>query len=276
MLITVSHVTRYSYDEPVHYTVQSLRLTPAPFKGQRIVNWQVRVPGCAKSAAVQGRVRQCRGPRHRPRPPQRAGDRGRRHGRNQRLQRRGGRSCQVHPAPRLPEGNASRHARTPPSATWPNPSSEKDPLDRLHALAGSVRDRIDYVAGITDAHTGAAAALADGKGVCQDHAHIFISAARTLGIPARYITGYLLMDDAATRRCAPRLGGGLDRPARLGRLRHRQPGLPHRSLRAPRRRPRRRLRRPHHRLAPGRGKREARSVRRRAAAERAAVRRVPQ
>ena len=59
-----------------------------------------------------------------------------------------------------------------------------------------MRDRIDYVAGITDTHTGAAAALADGKGVCQDHAHVFISAARTLGIPARYITGYLLMDDA--------------------------------------------------------------------------------
>jgi transglutaminase-like putative cysteine protease len=72
---------------------------------------------------------------------------------------------------------------------------ETDPLDRLHALAGLVRDRVDYVAGITDAHTGAAEALADAKGVCQDHAHIFISAARTLGIPARYITGYLVMDD---------------------------------------------------------------------------------
>ena len=36
MLICVSHVTRYTYDEPVDYTVQSLRLTPAPFKGQRV------------------------------------------------------------------------------------------------------------------------------------------------------------------------------------------------------------------------------------------------
>ena len=36
MLISVSHVTRYIYDEPVNYTVQSLRLTPAQFKGQRI------------------------------------------------------------------------------------------------------------------------------------------------------------------------------------------------------------------------------------------------
>ena len=30
--------------------------------------------------------------------------------------------------------------------------------------------------------------------MCQDHAHIFISAARTLGVPARYITGYLLLE----------------------------------------------------------------------------------
>jgi transglutaminase-like putative cysteine protease len=40
--------------------------------------------------------------------------------------------------------------------------------------------------------------LADGKGVCQDHAHIFIAAARTLGVPARYITGYLLLDSGGT------------------------------------------------------------------------------
>ena len=38
-------------------------------------------------------------------------------------------------------------------------------------------------------------ALAQGKGVCQDHAHVFVSAARTLGIPARYVAGYLLADE---------------------------------------------------------------------------------
>jgi transglutaminase-like putative cysteine protease len=34
--------------------------------------------------------------------------------------------------------------------------------------------------------------------VCQDHAHIFIAAARTLGIPARYVTGYLVLAGQAT------------------------------------------------------------------------------
>ncbi len=37
--------------------------------------------------------------------------------------------------------------------------------------------------------------MTQGKGVCQDHAHIFIAAARLLGFPARYVSGYLMLDD---------------------------------------------------------------------------------
>jgi transglutaminase-like putative cysteine protease len=32
-------------------------------------------------------------------------------------------------------------------------------------------------------------------GVCQDHAHIFVAAAHALGVPARYISGYLMMEE---------------------------------------------------------------------------------
>src|SRR5258708_40004617 len=45
MLISVRHVTRYRYAEPVSYTIQSLRLTPASFKGQRVLDWQVLAGG---------------------------------------------------------------------------------------------------------------------------------------------------------------------------------------------------------------------------------------
>ena len=55
-----------------------------------------------------------------------------------------------------------------------------------------VRDEIEYEIGATSAHTTAAEALAEKKGVCQDHAHVFISAARVLGYPARYVNGYYL------------------------------------------------------------------------------------
>ena len=44
MLISIRHVTRYSYAEPVTYTIQSLRLTPATFEASACVDWQVRVP----------------------------------------------------------------------------------------------------------------------------------------------------------------------------------------------------------------------------------------
>jgi transglutaminase-like putative cysteine protease len=101
-----------------------------------------------------------------------------------------------------------------------------------------VSDAIAYRPGTTHAHTTAAEALAQGEGVCQDHAHALIAAARAGGVPARYVSGYLqagvgTSDEAAhawaelfvagfgwigfdpANRCCPdaryiRLGSGLD------------------------------------------------------------------
>ncbi|AMK22614.1 MULTISPECIES: transglutaminase family protein [unclassified Sphingobium] len=69
------------------------------------------------------------------------------------------------------------------------------PLARLHALSAAVSDAVAYRAGVTTASTTAAEAFALGAGVCQDHAQVFIAGARVLGIPARYVSGYLLADD---------------------------------------------------------------------------------
>ena len=69
-----------------------------------------------------------------------------------------------------------------------------DPIGRLHALSAAVAGAIDYRKGETDARTTAEEALAGGAGVCQDHAHAFCAAARLLGHPARYVSGYLHMD----------------------------------------------------------------------------------
>ena len=70
----------------------------------------------------------------------------------------------------------------------------EDLIAKLHALSDRVRERVSYVPGATDHASTAAEALAQGQGVCQDHAHIFVAAARTLGVPARYVAGYLLAD----------------------------------------------------------------------------------
>jgi transglutaminase-like putative cysteine protease len=71
-------------------------------------------------------------------------------------------------------------------------SEPAETLDCLHGLMRAVRDAVEYEIGATHQNTTAAEALAAGKGVCQDHAHVFISASRLLAIPARYVCGYFL------------------------------------------------------------------------------------
>lgn len=54
-----------------------------------------------------------------------------------------------------------------------------------------VRQELRYQKGATHVATTAADALAAGGGVCQDFAHLALSVLRTMGIPARYVSGYL-------------------------------------------------------------------------------------
>lgn len=68
-------------------------------------------------------------------------------------------------------------------------------LARLHALSAAVSDAVAYRPGVTGPQTSAAEAFLLGAGVCQDHAQIFIAGARAAGVPARYVSGYLLAGD---------------------------------------------------------------------------------
>ncbi len=68
-------------------------------------------------------------------------------------------------------------------------------LETLHTLMGLIADTVAYRTFSTGTTTTAEDSLALGEGVCQDHAHIFASAARLLGFPARYAGGYMMMTD---------------------------------------------------------------------------------
>lgn len=70
-------------------------------------------------------------------------------------------------------------------------------LDKMHNLSAIVSETIAYRKGATAATTTAAEALARGAGVCQDQAHVFISAARLMGVPARYVAGYVFDPDGS-------------------------------------------------------------------------------
>ena len=70
-----------------------------------------------------------------------------------------------------------------------------DPLQRLHRLNAAIFGRLGFDTDTTEPDTSAAHAFQVGHGVCQDFAHIFIAAARALGIPARYVSGHLFRRD---------------------------------------------------------------------------------
>jgi transglutaminase-like putative cysteine protease len=196
MLISVRHITRHRYAEPVSYTIHSLRLTPQSFEAQHVLDWRVLAGGATPAlqfwdgcgnivhlitvnarheelvieAAGTVETRDCNGVV--------AG-------------------LAKGPPPRV---FLKETAQTKPDAAiraLAEGAQGSDALDKLHALVGAVRDRVEYAPGTSAAHASAAEALCDGTGVCQDHAHIYIAAARTLGIPARYVTGYRVCDGEA-------------------------------------------------------------------------------
>lgn len=197
MRLTVDHLTRYSYDLPVRSAVQSHRLTPSVFVGQRTLEWEVSVSGGT------------RGARHR----DGAGDavqawtiagpvsevivhvRGTVETEDLTGVLRGHRET-VAPDCYLRETAPTRIdvalAALAVSATG------TDPLGLAHALSAAVAGAIAYHPGVTHAHTTAAEALALGEGVCQDHAHALIAIARQRGIPARYVSGYLFATEDGT------------------------------------------------------------------------------
>jgi transglutaminase-like putative cysteine protease len=66
-----------------------------------------------------------------------------------------------------------------------------DALSALKQLNKTIYDAFDYESGVTEVHSPIDDALAAKRGVCQDFAHIMIAVARSWGVPARYVSGYL-------------------------------------------------------------------------------------
>jgi transglutaminase-like putative cysteine protease len=73
-----------------------------------------------------------------------------------------------------------------------------DMLGLLHEILDRLHEQMTFDPGPTHAATPAAEAFALKRGVCQDFAHIYITAARNLGVPARYVGGYFARGDGVT------------------------------------------------------------------------------
>lgn len=196
MRLTISHATKYSYEDPVNYGLLELRLSPVDGPGQRVVQWSIEVEGGNKQAVFRDQ-----------------------HNNEVWLISMSGEGVEILITSKgIVEtadvaGMQGLHRGYAPlwyfqrntSLTQPGPSVRKlakdvsspgaEAIQTLHDLSSAIIERVTYVQGVTTpVHTGEQA-LSAGNGVCQDHSHIFIAASRLMGYPARYVSGYLMLDD---------------------------------------------------------------------------------
>jgi transglutaminase-like putative cysteine protease len=194
MPLKISHRTVYSYDAPVPYALQRVRLQPLSGSTQTVVSWSVDVEGAKEEVRFHDQF-----------------------GNDTRLLSVSGdaQAIEITARGQVEVGDTAgvtgAHTGFAPLWLFERPTSlttagprigeiarsiqGSDDLARMHALSAAIRDRVDYTVGATDAATNAEDAVAQGEGVCQDHSHIFLAAARSLGFPARYVSGYLRLDD---------------------------------------------------------------------------------
>lgn len=190
MRFAIRHLTHYAYETPGSFSVQRLRLTPRSTDGQTVHSWAIEAPGIGNAAEYVD------------------GFGNRTHlvghsepydeitivatGEVETVDTGGvvGKTGEVaNPLIFLRETPLTSPSKAIGSLARGLPAAAD--LDRLHLLMEAIADRVEYDTDTTNAGTSAAEALESGSGVCQDHAHIFISGARVLGLPARYVTGYM-------------------------------------------------------------------------------------
>ncbi|MDP4023956.1 transglutaminase family protein [Methylobacterium sp. NEAU 140] len=192
MRIRVVHETIYTYEQPARGLIQVLRLTPRDHDGQHVRRWRIdtsvdgrlteredgfgnvvhwftpdepsdalviRVTGEADTDDTHGVVRGA---------VERLPDQ---------FYLRDSDFCAA-----SPELNAFAEA----TARTGDPA----PLSVLHRLMGAVHEAVAFEPGPATASVPAGKAFGAAKGNCQDLAHVFIAAARHVGIPARYVSGY--------------------------------------------------------------------------------------
>ena len=75
-----------------------------------------------------------------------------------------------------------------------------DPLSTLQATCSTLNSCLEYAPGSTTVDTPVERVLETGKGVCQDYAHVMLSLGRSWGIPCRYVSGYIYLEDSSSKR----------------------------------------------------------------------------
>ena len=196
MRLTLTHSTRYRYETPPSHGLQRIRLTPRSSDSQRILSWNIAVRGATREAEYHDHYDNAVS------------------------------LLNIEPDAKMLEIIVTGEVETTDTTGIVGPHTGPSPVwllrrdtplttcgdgiagivgefeDRndgglplLHDLSRRIAELVAYRTGETDAKTTAEDALERGKGVCQDQTHVFLAAARALGYPARYVSGYLMMND---------------------------------------------------------------------------------
>ncbi|WP_085032181.1 transglutaminase family protein [Ensifer aridi] len=194
MHLKISHATEYRYDEPVQYGLQRLRLTPTNQPGQTVLNWRTLVEGAVIEVGYDDHFG------NRTHLVSIDGDR-----ESFRIEASGEVETEDRAGvlgPHQSHVPLWLYARETPLSKagklireLAKSAEGGTDLERMHSLMAIIHETVKYEPGETQVQTTAEEALERAKGVCQDHAHILISAARALGLPARYVSGYLMTED---------------------------------------------------------------------------------
>ena len=192
MQLSIRHETSYSYTVAQAYSIQQLHLTPRAEAQQRVLSWRISTPGnCLAYSDAYGNLSHMltlNEPHD-----------------EVRIVVEGVVATELLPGGRLSNDESlspliftvsTRLTEPSPqllelaARTLPKAGARVGTADVMK-LAGQVHAAVAYQSGATDVSSTAGEALVLGAGVCQDHAHVFLSCCHAHGIPARYVSGYI-------------------------------------------------------------------------------------
>ena len=193
MEISIEHTTNYEYLKPISGLIQSTKLYPTEHNGLKIIKWSVERDASEKSKIYQdaegnniqnftnkNKVKNIKFKVK---------------GRVETFDTKGiyfSSTDKLDPLVYLRDTQLTNYDNEIKElANEALSSSSNDDLETAHVLLKLVAERVEYKPLTTSQETSAIVAYKQKKGVCQDQAHIMIAAARSIGIPARYINGYM-------------------------------------------------------------------------------------
>lgn len=197
MRIRIVHETRYRYEWPVRGVIQHLRLAPRDHDGQHVLSWRIEPDMDGRLQADEdgfGNLVHVF-----------SGD-----GPVEALTIRVTGEVETTDTAGLVSGAVERvpdafylrdteltQASDPIRRFAQDSTGEAggDMLATLHRLLAATHDTVAFDTRSTETTTSAAEAFRLRRGVCQDLSHVFVSAARHIGIPARYVSGYFHRND---------------------------------------------------------------------------------